>query len=245
MQMPAAFEVRRAIQAEASRERPRRQLSARARAPRRVPHVELAFVAFRVRVERRPVAACGRLHVAHDPVCGFGRDAAEQLFAGRERRVRVDAQQLAVVVQHLFEVRNHPVLIDGVAREAAAELIVDAAFGHALSASASPCTANAGRARRWPPSRAIGAAGTRCWSDAETSARRRSRRTAHRIPRRASRARAASGASVSGASAAAAGGEHLSERLLQRFALLSRCRRDACDRTRSTRRSRSVNAGSP
>ena len=41
------------------------------------------------------------------------------------------AQQLAVVVQHFLEVRNHPVLIDGVAREAAAELVVDAAFGHA------------------------------------------------------------------------------------------------------------------
>ena len=39
-------------------------------------------------------------------------------------------QQLTVVVEHLLEVRNHPELIDGVARKPAAELIVNAAFAH-------------------------------------------------------------------------------------------------------------------
>ena len=70
-------------------------------------------------------------HFAHHPVSRFVRDALEQRIAGRQRRLRIDAEQLGVVVNHLFEVRNHPVLIDRVARKAATELIVNAAFGHA------------------------------------------------------------------------------------------------------------------
>ena len=144
----------------------------------RIPDVELAFVALRVRIERRPVAAARRLHVAHDPVGSFGRDARNSVVAGRERRVRVDAQQLAVVVQHLLEVRDHPVLVDASSARNRRRAGRRCRLRPCASASASPCTANAGRARRSPPSRAIDAAGTRCSSDAGTSAPRRSRRIA-------------------------------------------------------------------
>ena len=69
-------------------------------------------------------------HVGEHPVrgrCG----AAKQLFAGREMRLCVHREQWAVVVQHFLEMRNLPVAVDRVAAEATADMIVDAAFGHA------------------------------------------------------------------------------------------------------------------
>ena len=90
---------------------------------------------------------------------------------------RVHRQQRAVVVQHLLEVRNHPVLVHRVAAEAAAELIVDAAFAHALQSQGrhvQRLQVRLALRRRWHASRA---AAVRASSDAETSARRRSRRS--------------------------------------------------------------------
>ena len=128
--------VRRAAAARALRPRPRRRTCLRGLRSRHRASTR----------SRRPGACMSRMH----PVGGFARDAAEQRARRSPAPRRRRAQQLAVVVQHLLEVRDHPVLVDAVAREAAAELVVDAAFGHALAASASPCTANAGRARRSP-----------------------------------------------------------------------------------------------
>ena len=48
------------------------------------------------------------------------------------RGVRIDAQQLGVVVRHLLEMRHDPLRIDAVAVEAAAELVVDAARRHSV-----------------------------------------------------------------------------------------------------------------
>jgi hypothetical protein len=47
-------------------------------------------------------------------------------------RLRVDAQQLALVVEHLLEVRDQPVRVGAVAVKAPAELIVDAPASHAV-----------------------------------------------------------------------------------------------------------------
>ena len=52
----------------------------------------------------------------------------------KERRLRLapdlghQLDQQRIVVEHLLEMRHEPALIDGVAREAAAEMIVDAAL---------------------------------------------------------------------------------------------------------------------
>ena len=46
------------------------------------------------------------------------------------KSMHVIAQQLGVVVEHLFEVRHHPALVDAIAVEAAGELVVDAAARH-------------------------------------------------------------------------------------------------------------------
>jgi hypothetical protein len=44
----------------------------------------------------------------------------------------VDARQLGVVVEHLLEVRHQPGLVRAVTREAAAQVVVDAARGHGI-----------------------------------------------------------------------------------------------------------------
>jgi len=50
-----------------------------------------------------------------------------------EAGVQIQLSQLRIVVEHLLEMRHQPFGIDGVAREAAAQLIVDTAGGHAIA----------------------------------------------------------------------------------------------------------------
>ncbi len=96
------------------------------------PDVVLAFLVLRIGVERRIVAALRRLHLAHHPGCGLLAHAREQRIAGNQPGVRVQLQQRSVVVKHLLEVRDQPVLIHAVAAETAAELVVDSALRHFL-----------------------------------------------------------------------------------------------------------------
>ena len=60
------------------------------------------------------------------------RRRAASVVAGDLVRVEVHAGQLGVVVQHLLEVRDRPGGVDGVAVEAAADLVVDAAAVHVV-----------------------------------------------------------------------------------------------------------------
>ena len=48
-------------------------------------------------------------------------------------RVEIKLRELRVVVEHLLEMRHEPFGVHGIAREAAAELVVNAAGGHALA----------------------------------------------------------------------------------------------------------------
>jgi len=136
MRVPRAFEVGRLVEAEAAAEHApfeRRQRCLRLGAR---PHVELALVALRVGVVGGIETAphfFGRvvLHFAQEPLAGFRRAAPKERVARGQRRLAVSREQRAVVVQHLLEVRNHPELIDRVARETATQLVVHAAFAHA------------------------------------------------------------------------------------------------------------------
>jgi hypothetical protein len=162
----AILEVRRAVEAPApSRQRRllRRQQMLDFGA---IPDVVLAFLALRVGIERGVIAAVGRLHFAHHPGRGFFGDAGEQGVAALRPGVGAERQQRPVVVEHFFEVGNFPALVDAVAAEAAADLVVDAAFAHARQRGQ----------RHLARIRILRAAGRRGRSDAETSAHRRSRR---------------------------------------------------------------------
>ena len=96
----------------------------------RQPYVELAFFVFRIGVDGGVVTAFRRLHFAHHPRGGFGGDLFELRVAADAPRVAAKAQQRPVVVEHFLEMRNHPILVHAVAREAAAEVIIDPAAGH-------------------------------------------------------------------------------------------------------------------
>ena len=94
----------------------------------RCPDVERALGALGVRVEGGGEAALGCPELPEQEVGdALGRPDPHVGAPGG-----VDAQQLGVVVEHLLEVRHHPVGIDAVAGEAAAELVVDPATGHRL-----------------------------------------------------------------------------------------------------------------
>ena len=129
--MPLALEIGAPIQAEAARKcgkflrcQPGLDLGDS-------PNVELPLMTFRVRIEAGIKASLMQTHVAQRPVGGFPGDLRKQRLSGRQRRPRVFAEQLAIVVEHFLEVGDHPPAVDGVARETAAQLVVQAALGHA------------------------------------------------------------------------------------------------------------------
>ncbi len=73
---------------------------------------------------------CVRAQVAQQELGRLQGDATGEGLARGPVEVRVDAQQLGVVVEHLLEVGDHPAGVHGIPREAAAELVVHSAPGH-------------------------------------------------------------------------------------------------------------------
>ena len=92
-----------------------------------LPDVELAFLVFGIGIQRAVKAATRCCHFTQQPRDEFVSD----LRVGLCRASRIQRQQLRVVVQHFLEVGNLPAFVDAVAAEAAAQLVVDAAIGHA------------------------------------------------------------------------------------------------------------------
>ena len=99
---------------------------------RQRPDVELAFFAFRIGIERGGEGAFRRGHFPLEPADGFPRALGEQRFAAALPGQRQQFEELGVVVEHLLEMRHQPALVDRIAREAAAEMIVNAALAHML-----------------------------------------------------------------------------------------------------------------
>ena len=100
---------------------------------RRRPDVVATLLALTVGIQRRREAALGGEQIGEHPVAGLDGDPPGQQGSGQPPPVRIHAREQSVVVQHLLEVRDDPVCVDGVAGEAAAELVVDAAAGHPLA----------------------------------------------------------------------------------------------------------------
>ena len=98
---------------------------------RPVPQEELALLPFRVRVLGRVEAAPGMGHLADDVVEGLLGDAAVLGIPRRLPGLEIEERQLGLVVEHLLEVGHEPDLVDRVAVESAAQLVVDAAPRHA------------------------------------------------------------------------------------------------------------------
>ena len=100
-----------------------------------VPHIEAAFLALAVGVERRceagrAVIGGGRRHLPLQPADRLAHPLLEERRAGLLPYQRQQLDELGVVVEHLLEMRRQPALVGGIAREAAAEMVVDAALAH-------------------------------------------------------------------------------------------------------------------
>jgi hypothetical protein len=99
------------------------------------PDVEAPLHTLAVGVQRAGEAAAdalvrGRHHLAQDP----GHRLPHPLLVERLARLLPDERQHVdqrrVVVEHLFEVRDEPLVVHRIAREAAAQMVVDAALAH-------------------------------------------------------------------------------------------------------------------
>jgi hypothetical protein len=97
-----------------------------------VPDVELPLDALGVGVLGRAPAAAGGGEVAEDVVDGLLEHLAVAVEAGDLPGVEVDPGEEGLVVEHLLEVGDEPAVVDRVAGEAAAKVVVDAARGHGV-----------------------------------------------------------------------------------------------------------------
>ena len=135
MQVPATLEVGRPIQAPARGEgrvvlaQPLFDLFPR-------PGVVASFLALRVGIECRQEGPLGAAHLPECPVDGEIGRMAGQRTAGGGAQLGQQADELGVVVEHLLEVRDLPACVGGIAEEAAAELVEDAAAAHPFQAVA-------------------------------------------------------------------------------------------------------------
>ena len=94
------------------------------------PDVELTLDALGVGVERRVEATLLAAHLAQRPGERVEADVQQTALAERLEAVQICASEQRVVVEHLLEMRHRPRVIDAVAGEAAADLVVDAAARH-------------------------------------------------------------------------------------------------------------------
>ena len=98
----------------------------------RRPDEELALLALAVGVLRAREGALGRHHLAQHPLAALARDPRVLGVARREVALEVRRHEQRVVVEHLLEVGDQPLLVGRVAMEAPAELVVHAARSHAI-----------------------------------------------------------------------------------------------------------------
>ena len=96
----------------------------------RLPDIELAFDAFRIGVVGRGEAAALGDHLAQGPVAGLGDACGVERAFGLLPDQAQEIDQLRIVVQHLLEMRDQPLVVRRVAGEAAGEMVVDAALAH-------------------------------------------------------------------------------------------------------------------
>src|SRR5579863_2214411 len=95
------------------------------------PDKELALFAFAVGVLAGIETAFRTGHLAQYVIERLARNIEEAGFLEGAPRIQIKPREQSIVVKHLLEMRHQPALIDAVAMEAAADLVVNAAFGHA------------------------------------------------------------------------------------------------------------------
>ena len=94
------------------------------------PHVELSFDTFGVRVLGGVEAAVRMPQIAQDVADRLVQHLPVDRRRCDLRGVQVDPREQRLVIEHLLEVRHEPDAVDGIAREAAAEVVVHPARRH-------------------------------------------------------------------------------------------------------------------
>ena len=96
-----------------------------------VPEIVRPFPARAVGIQGAVEAPLGGLHLCQHPGCGLLGHPGETFLAGGGEGLGVEGQELAVVIEHLFEMGNFPALVHAIAIETTAQMIVEAAARHA------------------------------------------------------------------------------------------------------------------
>ena len=94
------------------------------------PYVEFAFFAFAVGILGRIETAIGRGHVPHHISENLTRGHFVFGFMRRLECLRVCHRQHGLVVEHLLEMRQQPLLIGRVAMESETDMVVHPAHAH-------------------------------------------------------------------------------------------------------------------
>ena len=99
-----------------------------------LPQVAGTFASLAIGGQGRVKGAVIGLQLARQPGDGFMHHPGEVIFAGQGPGFGVEPQQLGIVGQGLLEMRSFPAVVAAIAEEAASELVVEAAGGHAAQA---------------------------------------------------------------------------------------------------------------
>jgi hypothetical protein len=105
----------------------------RAKNPRKLvpgPNVEFAFRSLAIGVEACAKGSFLMRHFAPKPCDGLFGARPEQLVARFGVTQREKLENLGVVVKHFLEVRDEPTLVRRISGVAAAQMIINATFGH-------------------------------------------------------------------------------------------------------------------
>ena len=79
------------------------------------PTVEFAFLAFAVRIFRGIEAAPGMRHIAQHIADNSARHIGKLGLSAHEVRIKVEVQELRVVVEHFFDMGHEPLRVHRVA----------------------------------------------------------------------------------------------------------------------------------
>ncbi len=102
------------------------------------PAIEFSFLAFAVGVFGGKKSAVRMRHVPQDVIQNVADNFRVPRVAADCKSVEVKLRELRVIIEHFFEMGHEPFSIYGIARKAAAELIMDAARRHFVAGVQAP-----------------------------------------------------------------------------------------------------------
>ena len=94
------------------------------------PNIGFSLNRIRLSIQRGTETAARQRHFTLKEYHQFGDHLAIERIVCQQRGLRIDLEQLRLIVKHFLEVRHIPTTISTVAMKTATEMITDAAFRH-------------------------------------------------------------------------------------------------------------------